>query len=367
MTKKNELETLMGKINKKYGDGTIILGSDYPDLVRVPTGVFSLDVEIGGGVPKGRIMILTGNESTSKTTVSMKAIAEFQNRCRNCLSKLNEERKCIMHECEDGGPHNAMFVDIEGTFDPKWFRALGGNLDELYLLQPEYTEQACDVIEAVIRTGDMDIIVVDSIAMMSPAEEIEKSSENMLMGVHARLTNRLMRSISSGLNHLGMANRRKPSIVLINQLREKVGVMFGSPDVMPGGKGQKFAASITIKFFARPSERVNEEATPKRNVGQLIRFNVEKNKTFPPNRSGTFTLFTDYSLEFGREKGEVDNDVQIVKYGLAYGLISKNGSWYSYGDVRRQGESGLIDGLIENELLDQVKKELVEKILGGLR
>jgi len=362
---RNNLNGLVGRINDKYGAGTIIKGSDYPNLPRISTGIFSLDVEIGGGIPKGRMVIFKGNESTSKTTTAKMAVVQFQKTCRVCMSEMeiDDEGNKVCPTCEDGGvPHKAFFTDVEGTFDPVWFKKLGGDLDELELFQPEYTEQACDVVEAVIRTGDVDIIVVDSIAMMSPAEEIEKSSEDSMIGVHARLTNRLVRSISSGMNHLGMTNVRKPSVILINQLRDKVGVMFGSPETMPGGRGQNFAASITVKFFARPSERVYDEGGEKKPVGQQIRFNVEKNKTFPPHRSGIFTLFTDGTKQYGRRKGEVDNDVQVIKYGILYGLIDKKGGWYSYENIKKQGEQKMIEALLEEGLLDEIKDKLVGRI-----
>ena len=358
------LKKLIAQANKKYGEGTIILGMDYPDLQRMPTGIFSLDVEIGGGIPKGRIVIFTGNESTGKTSIAKKTIAQFQRTCRNCMGKLGGEEPC----CENPEPHKAFFVDIEGSFDPVWFSALGGDIDSLYLSQPQFSEQAVDIVEAVIRTGDVDVVVVDSIAMMSPAEEIEKSAEDAIVGLHARLTNRMMRSIQAAFNSLGSQNVRKPSVILINQLREKVGILFGSPTVMPGGKGQRFASSITISFTARPSERIYEMLGKKEDrkpVGTIIRFNVDKNKTFPPFKSGQFTLYTDDSEEYGVRKGEIDNEMQIVRYGVRYGLIEKRGSWYSYEGIREQGESAMGLAILGNEEL-RMKLEggLLKKLLG---
>lgn len=226
----SRLDVVLKQVEKKYGKGTIIRGSQYPALPRFKSGIFSLDVEIGGGIPKGRILIFTGNESAGKSTVATKIIASAQKTCRECGSELkpNEDGELECPKCGYGAnPLKAFYCDIEGTFDPAWFSALGGQTDDLYLFQPEFAEQAVDVVEAVIRTGEVDIIVVDSIAMMSPAVEIEKSAEDHLMGTHAKLVNRMMRSIQAGFNSLGVDNVHKPTVILINQLREKVGVMYG--------------------------------------------------------------------------------------------------------------------------------------------
>jgi len=364
MDKDGMLKRLIAQANKKYGEGTIIRGIDYPVLPRMSTGVFSLDVEIGGGIPKGRIVIFTGNESTGKTSVAMLTMAQFQRTCRKCLKPINDEEPC----CEEPEPHKAFFVDIEGTFDPIWYTALGGDVDSLYLSQPQFSEQAVDIVEAVIRTGDIDVVVVDSIAMMSPAEEIEKSAEDTIVGLHARLTNRMMRSIQAAFNSLGSQNTRKPAVILINQLRDKVGVMFGSPTVMPGGRGQRFASSITINFSARPSERIFEtigKKDEKKPVGTTIRFTVDKNKTFPPFRSGHFVLYTDDSEEYGVRKGEVDNEMQVVRYGVIYGLIEKSGSWYSFEGLKEQGEHAMGLAILNKpELMTVLKERILKKIIG---
>jgi recombination protein RecA len=368
MAENSRLDIVLKQIDKKYGKGTVIRGSQYPALARFSSGIFAIDAEIGGGIPRGRVLIFTGNESTGKTTVAKKAIATAQNTCRVCGSRFTVDEDGVIGcpQCEDGGtPMTAFYCDIEGTFDPVWFSELGGNNESLYLFQPEFAEQAVDVVEAIIRTGDVDVIVVDSIAMMSPAVEIEKSAEDQMMGTHAKLVNRMMRAIQAGFNSLGTDNLKKPTVILINQIREKVGVMFGSPDTMPGGRGQSFASSITLKFFARPSERLCESAGDKKQVGQQIRFNVEKNKTFPPHRSGLFTLYTDDSEEYGVHKGKVDNALSILKYGIRYGVVTKAGSWLSY--INRQGEGLRTQGedkfLIELEKNPALLKEIATAVM----
>ena len=361
-----KLDAVLRQIDKKYGKGTVIRGSNYPPVPRVPSGIFSLDYEIGGGIPKGRVLIFTGNESAGKSAVAQKVVAQVQSVCRNCTSELVEmEQGKECPKCKEETVYSkAFYCDIEGTFDPNWFGDLGGDPEELLLFQPEFAEQAVDVVEAVIRSGGVDIVVVDSIAMMSPATEIEKSAEDNMIGVHARLVNRMMRAIQSGFNSLGMGNRRKPTVILINQLRERVGVLFGDPYVMPGGRGQSFASSITVKFFARPSERLYESIGDKKPIGQQIRFSVEKNKTYPPHKQGIFTLYTDFSEEYGVVKGEVDNAAQIIRYGIKHGLVDKAGSWYTYryGDevLKAQGEDSIVAMLQDNE---QILEDLRHQIL----
>lgn len=322
------LDAVLKQINKKYGEGTVLPANEYPKLPRFSTGIFAIDAEIGGGVPRGRIVILTGNESTGKSTVASKTVGTAQKLCRYCLTPVGPSGACT--HCQSTERMRCFYVDIEGTFDPVWFTALGGNPEELLLFQPDFAEQAVDVVEAVIRTGEIDVVVIDSVAMMSPAVEIEKSAEDQIIGNHARLVNRMMRAIQSGFNSLGTHAVDKPAVILINQLREKVGVMFGNPETMPGGKGQSFASSITLKFFARASERIEESGGEKRNVGQQIRFNVEKNKTYPPHRHGIFTLYNDMSEEYGVVKGYVDNLEAMVRYGVRCGVIEKSGSWLTY-------------------------------------
>lgn len=369
----SRLDIVLKQIDKKYGKGTVIKGSDYPKLPRFSSGVFSLDVEVGGGIPRGRVLILTGNESTGKSTVAQKIMATAQETCSICnvgLTVDHETGEIRCPSCEEYRPFNCFYCDIEGTFDPVWFEALGGNSENIYLFQPEFAEQAVDVIEAIIRTGEVDIIVIDSIAMMSPAVEIEKSAEDHLIGNHAKLVNRMMRAIQAGFNSLGIDNMHKPTVLLINQLREKVGVMFGNPDTMPGGRGQSFASSITLKFFARPSEKLYESIGDKKPVGQQIRFNVEKNKTYPPHKQGIFTLYTDTSEEYGVSKGKVDNSLSILRYGVRYGIVQKAGSWFSYikndgEEIKLQGEDRFIVAMEENRTIEaEIARKVMNKVLG---
>ena len=352
------LDTIIASINKKYGDWTIRSASDYPVLPRISTGIFALDAGIGGGVPKGRICIFAGNESAGKTTVAKLTMAQFQNTCKNCLSVIGE---C---NCGNTEPHKAVFIDMEGAFDARWFEVLGGNVDDLLLIQPEFAEQAVDIAEALVRSGEIDIMVVDSIAMLSPADEIEKSSEDLLVGTHARLMNRMMRSLQSGMNSLGMSTDRKPSVILINQIRSKIGVMFGDNTTYPGGLGQKFASSITIRFTARPSERIYLDKNKKEDLAAVqIRFSVEKNKTFTPHQNGLFTLYVSDS-DYG-DKGAVNNEEQLASYATKYGVVEKSGAWLNFNGEQYQGKTALVDALIGNEeMFSTLKESVMEKVMG---
>lgn len=354
------LEQLKKKVDKKYGKNTLIRASQYPKLKRLSTGILAVDLAIGGGIPLGRTMILTGMESTSKTTVSLYVTKMFQNTCKNCYKSFDE---C---ECDEPEKHKVVFLDVEGTFDKEWASNIGVNLDELYLSQPQFSEQAVDIAEASIRAEDVDLLIVDSIAMMSPAVEIEKSAEKSIVGNHAKLVNRMCRAIQAGLNSRGMMHK-KPSVIMINQVREKVGVNFGSPHVMPGGKGQLFSASIIMKLLTANSDIINE-ASGGKPVGMDIRLKVTKNKTYPPHKKGTFRLYVDNSEEFMVSKGEVDNCETMVRFGESLGILEKDGSWYKYvkdGEelLKAQGVANFgwelkqhpdIANTLENEIKDYV-------------
>lgn len=283
------------------------------------------------------------------------------------MSELDEDGVCPQCGEKEGEPHTCMFLDIEGTFDPVWAKNIGVDLDTLYLSQPGYSEEAVDLAEAVIRTGDVDLLVVDSIAMMTPTEEIEKSSEKQLMGTHAKLNNRMFRSIQAGMNSLGMKNERKPVVIVINQVREDIGTSFGNPIVLPGGKGQKFSASIIAKFYAASSNVIYEKGGAKKAVGQRVRVKTTKNKTYPPHKEGYFDLYTDDSAEYGMKKGQVDNTKTLIEMADSMNMTEKAGSWYSYecelGEVKGQGMDNFAQEMKDNP---EILEFLSEKVKGAI-
>lgn len=348
----SKLDKLIKEADKMYGEGTIMRASDYPDLPRLSTGIIGLDMIFGGGLPRGRLAIYAGNESTAKTASALHTIAEAQKLCVHCMSEIEDG---VCPECGEKNtePHKAVFVDIEGTFDPVWAKNIGVNLDDLLVTQPGYSEEAVDLVEALIRTGEVDVLAVDSIAMMTPTEEIEKSAEKQIMGTHAKLNNRMFRSIQAALNSLGMKTERKPVVIVINQVREDIGTSFGNPIVLPGGKGQKFSASIIAKFYAASSNVIYEKGGQKNAVGQRVRVKTTKNKTYPPHKEGYFDLYTDDTEEYGMKKGQVDNIKALAETADNMNMLERAGSWYSYeydgGEVKGQGMTNFGQELAGNE------------------
>ncbi|MCB7129866.1 MAG: hypothetical protein J3T61_10065, partial [Candidatus Brocadiales bacterium] len=288
--------TLIKEIRKKFGEDAILRASEVAQTqrIRIPTGIFALDAAVGGGIPKGRVTLVTGGFSATKTSLCLKMAAEAQKRCRYCMGLfkyevLNEEgdiqiiRPC---KCGESIPNMVIYADVEGTVDfydyaPK----LGFDPRIALVTQPDYAEQGIDVIDALVRSGDADLVVVDSIAALVPTTEIEKSAEKWQQGLGARLINKFCRKLSSGLNSLGSRNMQKPAVVFINQERMMIGMMYGDPTVIPFGKGQEFTASLWIVLKAGKPIRMDERGRRLEQkgevVGQTINWKVKKNKVSP--------------------------------------------------------------------------------------
>jgi len=391
----DKLAETLAKIRSKFGETAIRKASEMPELIRVPVNVIEFDRAIGGGVPRGRIVLLVGYESTGKSTVTERAIAQVQARCRFCHKiipeyyrfpriEVDEETGELIPKfetaadlgidfgdeqcrCENPEPGRALLADVEGTYDPFWGFLHGVDNDRLELFQPDYEEALIDVVEAVIRSGGIDIVVVDSLAAVSPAEEIVKSAESGVVGVAARLNNKLMRLIVAAFNGLNTVGVTPPAVIIVNQLREKVGVLFGNPETIPGGHGQRFHASITVRMSAKSSGKV--EVGPKNAkevIGRELEFEVRKNKTAPPHRFGSFTVYTEDVPDLGYRKGYVDNGLRMARMGLDLGFVSRSkGIWTytgKYGTVSGAGEEEFAKNLEANQA---VYWELYRKILGA--
>ena len=317
------LDGVMAQIEKQYGKGSIMrLGQTAGDntVEALPTGCFSLDLAIGiGGLPRGRIVEIYGPESSGKTTVALHCIAETQKNGGICA-----------------------FVDAEHALDPVYAKNLGVNLDELYVSQPDTGEQALNIAEALVNSKAIDLIVIDSVAALTPRAEIEGEMGDAVVGLQARLMSQALRKLTP------ITAKSKTCIIFINQLREKVGVMFGNPEVTAGGKALKFYSSVRIDV--RKSDALKDGSNM---IGNHTKAKIVKNKVAPPFKTAEFDIM------YG--KG-ISNESCLVDLGLAYDIFSKSGSWFSYNDERiANGRDNCVKYLEENpEIANEIKAKILE-------
>ena len=322
--KMKALDGVMASIEKQYGKGAIMrLGQNAGDtnIEVLPTGCLSLDLAIGvGGLPRGRIIEIYGPESSGKTTVALHCIAEAQ---------------------KAGGI--AAFIDAEHALDPVYAKNLGVNLDELYVSQPDTGEQALDITASLVSSKAVDIIVVDSVAALTPKAEIEGDMGDSHVGLQARLMSQALRKLTA------ITSKSKTCIIFINQLREKVGVMFGNPEVTAGGKALKFYASVRIDVRKADALKDSEGA-----YGNHTKAKIVKNKVAPPFKTAEFDII------FGKgiSKGSC-----LVDLGLAYDIIEKSGAWFSYnGEKIAQGREKAVLYFEDNpDISEEVKNKILDK------
>ena len=324
--KKKILEQTLLQIEKQFGKGAIMkLGDETVQAVDViPTGCIVLDNALGiGGMPRGRIVEIYGPESSGKTTVSLHIVAEAQ--------KL-------------GG--TAAFIDAEHALDPVYAANLGVNLEELYVSQPDTGEQALDICETLVRSGAFDIVVIDSVAALTPKAEIEGEMGDSFMGLQARLMSQALRKLTA------ITNKSKTCVVFINQLREKIGVMFGNPETTTGGKALKFYASIRLDVRKVDTIKDGQDF-----IGNRTRVKVVKNKLAPPFKQAEFDII------YG--KG-ISNDGCILDLATELDIIVKSGSWYSYKDEKiGQGREKVKEYLAQNpEVAKEIEATIKEHISG---
>ncbi len=325
MEKEKALESAIFQIEKQFGKGSIMkLGSNERyEVPVIPTGILTLDYALGvGGVPRGRIIELFGPEGSGKTTVALQIIASAQ---------------------KQGGI--AAFIDAEHAFDPNYAKKIGVNLENLLISQPDTGEQALEIAEILVRSGSVDVIVIDSVAALVPRAELEGEMGDAFIGLQARLMSQALRKLT------GVISKSKTVAIFINQLREKVGVFFGNPETTPGGRALKFYASVRIDVRKAESMKEGSEVT-----GTKVKVKVVKNKVAPPFKEGEFELI--YGEGISREGCILDAGVEAK-------VIEKSGTWYIYKDIRLgQGRENAKVYLKEHpELADEIERE-IRKIWG---
>ena len=319
--KAKALELAITQIDRQFGKGSIMkLGEDHVPTMEnsISTGCLSLDVALGiGGVPKGRIVELYGPESSGKTTLALHIVAEAQ---------------------KSGG--HAAFIDAEHAVDPEYSKKLGVNTEELLISQPDTGEQALEICETLVRSGALDVIVIDSVAALVPRAELEGDMGDTHVGLQARLMSQALRKLT------GTVSRSNTTVIFINQIREKIGVMFGNPETTPGGRALKFYSSIRMEIRRITSLKDGGEM-----VGSRVRVKVVKNKCAPPFKQSEFDIMYGQGISY---------EGDILDLAVAGDIVEKTGAWYSYDDVKiGQGRENSKTFLSEN---DKVLEEITNKV-----
>ncbi|MDR2474076.1 MAG: recombinase RecA [Tannerella sp.] len=320
------LRAAMDKIEKSYGKGSIMkLGDEQIEQVEViPSGSIGLNVALGvGGFPRGRVIEIYGPESSGKTTLAIHAIAEAQ---------------------KAGGI--AAFVDAEHAFDRFYAEKLGVDVDNLWISQPDNGEQALEIAEQLIRSSAVDIVVIDSVAALTPKAEIEGEMGDSKMGLQARLMSQALRKLTAAIS------KTKTTCIFINQLRDKIGVMFGNPETTTGGNALKFYASVRVDIRRTSSLKNGEDV-----IGNQVRVKIVKNKVAPPFRKAEFDIM------FGEG---ISRSGEIIDLGVEHGIIKKSGAWFSYNETKLGQGRDAAKKLVEDnpELADELEKLIFEKLKG---
>ena len=323
LEKKKALESALASIERRFGKGSImpLKSAERVKVEAIPTGSLALDIATGvGGIPRGKIIEIFGPESSGKTTLALHVIAEAQKR---------------------GGI--AVFIDAEHALDPKYAQKIGVDVDNLYISQPDYGEQALEIAESLLRSGAVDVIVIDSVAALVPKDELEGEIGEAHVGKQARLMAQALRKLKS------LAHNANAAVIFINQLREKIGVMFGNPETTPGGRALKFFADMRLDV-----RRVGDAKEGDNKVGSRVRVKVVKNKLAPPFKEAEFDMI------YGEGICKL---CDLIDTASELGVIKKSGAWYSYGETRLgQGRDQAKKFLQENPELAQEIEKMVREV-----
>jgi recombination protein RecA len=322
--KQKALNLAISQIEKNYGKGSIMKLGDVPniDVNTLPSGALSLDIALGvGGYPRGRIIEIFGPEASGKTTLSLHAVAEAQKKGGICA-----------------------YIDVENSLDPNYAQKIGVKTNDLLLSQPDYAEQALEITETLVRSGSIDVVVIDSVAALVPKAEIEGEMIDVQMGAQARLMSKALRKLTAAIN------KSKTIVIFVNQIREKIGFVLGNPEVTPGGKALKFYASIRLEVRRIESIKNGGDI-----IGNKVRIKLVKNKVAPPFKR------TEVEIIFGQGISKI---ADILDLATEFDLIEKSGTWYAYQNERMgQGKEAAKAYLAKNkELCLKLAKEIKEKI-----
>jgi len=315
-------EDAVKSLNKKFGDNYVSNGKPSEKLVRIPIGIFGLDSKIGGGLPLRKVMVLAGEYSSGKTTVGLFAVSAFQ--------KAYPNKKVI-------------YIDTDYGLDPTWATKIGVDMEKVFLVQPDTIEQVIDTMEAFLMTDQCSLVIFDSVANTPSSKELDSDGEQDSMGGIGKPMARLMRKITTRLQHVDT------SVIIINQLRDKIGAWGGAAEDMPGGRALKFGSDITVNL--RPSDWLGPTEEP---TGRKTKFRVGKNRTAPPLQTGDFDISFD---------GSVDNNTAIVKQALIDGVVFKTGGWYYYKDDKNKtnGLEKFVAHLIETGEIEEIRNTILNK------
>ena len=318
------LKLTMDKLEKDYGKGSVMMLGDKAETMQevISTGSIGLDVALGiGGLPRGRVVEIYGPESSGKTTIATHVIAEAQKKGGMCA-----------------------FIDAEHAFDSAYAKKLGVDVDNLLISQPDYGEQALEIADRLILSGALDVVVIDSVAALVPKSELEGEMGDSKMGLHARLMSQALRKLTATIS------KTNTTCIFINQLREKIGIMFGNPEVTTGGNALKFYASVRLDIRRMTQIKDGDEA-----IGNHVKVKVVKNKMAPPFRAAEFDII------FGEG---ISKTGEIVDMGTELGIVQKSGSWYSYNnDKLGQGRDSVKQLMVDNpELAKEIEGKIREKI-----